>query len=250
MESSPRPSSRLPPGAFGAAGVLCVAAAGVALAIFLSEQSSKTADEATEEAEVVEVKWIAHPTQPFAIMAYEATVSQFKACLAAAACDGAEVEKKCNLSQKDRENHPVNCVTFTAAEQFCAWVGGRVCTQEEWLAACRGTDGRGFPYGGEFDPEACNVHSRSTGPPGSTPGTAPVGSHRRCEGGLDGLFDMAGNVAEWVGPCKGTYCRFRGAGHRSNEPVERFAACRGVCSGNQGSLKSNVVGIRCCKDRP
>jgi len=37
-------------------------------------------------------------------------------------------------------------------------------------------------------------------------------------------------------------------GYYSNDPAARFAACRGVCSGNDKGLKSGVVGIRCCRD--
>ena len=78
--------------------------------------------------------------------------------------------------------------------------------------------------------------------------TAPVASHPRCQGGLAGLFDMAGNVSEWVSDCKESYCRFRGAGFISNDPVDLFASCQSACSGNQKTLKSGTVGIRCCRD--
>jgi formylglycine-generating enzyme required for sulfatase activity len=59
---------------------------------------------------------------------------------------------------------------------------------------------------------------------------------------------MAGNVAEWVDSCKDSYCKFRGAGYLSNDPVDSFAGCSGICSGNDKAFKSGVVGIRCCKE--
>ena len=52
---------------------------------------------------------------------------------------------------------------------------------------------------------------------------------------------------EWLDSCKEDYCKFRGAGYLSNDPIEHFTGCGGVCSGNKKSLMSNVVGIRCCR---
>ncbi len=203
-----------------------------------------------QTATVPAIRWIDHPDRSFSILATEVTVSQFRACLEAGRCKTETADPACNLSRTDAATHPLNCVSYDGAEQYCAYVGGRLCTEEEWLAACRGRDGRAFPYGNAYDPAACNAHSATaavTNP--SLPTTVPVGSLASCEGGLPGLFDMAGNVAEWVDACKGSYCRFRGAGYRSNDPVELFTGCSGVCSGNEKSLRSNVVGFRCCRDR-
>ncbi len=221
------------------AGVIVVAAAGVSLALVLGKSS---------QPKEWKVSWVRHPARPFSVSATEITVAGFRACVQAGACDAAMVDPKCNYGKPERDRHPVNCVTFFGAEQVCAFVGGRVCKEEEWLGACRGSEGRAFPYGNAFDLEACNVKSSNSKVKGQRSGTAPVGGTPRCEGGLKGLFDMAGNVAEWVDSCKESYCKFRGAGFRSNDPVERFAACKGVCSGNDKSLKSTVVGVRCCKD--
>lgn len=192
--------------------------------------------------------WIRHPEKPFSVSATEATVAQFRACVEAAACTAGTTNPQCNFGKTDRDDHPVNCVTYDGAEQYCRWVGGRLCTETEWLDACRGTEGRAFPYGSTFDIEACNVQSQTTTVEGRARTTAPVKSHARCEGGLAGLFDMAGNVAEWVDSCHDNYCKFRGAGYLSNDPVDRFAGCGAVCSGNDKGFQSGVVGIRCCKD--
>ena len=83
---------------------------------------------------------------------------------------------------------------------------------------------------------------------GHPPSTVQVASHVSCEGGFSGLYDMAGNVYEWLADCKGTYCKFRGGGYFTNEPVERFTGCGGACAGNQKPLQSGTVGIRCCRD--
>jgi formylglycine-generating enzyme required for sulfatase activity len=195
-------------------------------------------------------KWIDHPDRKFAILATEVTVAQFRACLESGACKAETADAACNLGSADAADYPANCVSYYGAEQVCAYAGGRVCTEDEWLAACRGTEVRAFPYGNAYDPGACNAYSATAGATDvSLPATLPVGSMAGCQGGLPGLFDMAGNVAEWVDACKGSYCRFRGAGYRSNDPVEHFAGCSGVCSGNDKGLRSNVVGVRCCRDR-
>lgn len=191
--------------------------------------------------------WIRHPTQPFSISSTEITVAQFRACVASAACTASAVNPQCNYDHADRASHPVNCVTYDGAAQYCASIDGRICTEEEWLEACRGADGRPFPYGTTFDLAACNVQSDTTTVPDRARGTAPVGSHPHCVGGVPGLVDMAGNVAEWVNSCNGSYCKFRGAGYLSNDPVDLFAGCSGACSGNDKGFQSGVVGIRCCQ---
>lgn len=195
-------------------------------------------------------RWIAHPDRPFDITATEVTVGQFRACVEAGACDQATVNDACNYTSAGREDHPVNCVTYHGAEQYCRHAGGRICSEPEWLDACSGPGRRAFPYGASFDAAACNVSPSAVATAGGVLSTVPVASLETCSGGLDGLSDMAGNVAEWVADCKGDYCKFRGAGYLSNEPVDRFAGCSGVCSGNDKSLQSGVVGIRCCRDRP
>jgi formylglycine-generating enzyme required for sulfatase activity len=227
----------------GSGSLSIVTATAVALAMVLGLFGSAAAQTTIDPS-----AWIRHPGRGFSIGAAEVTVSQFRDCVRAGKCAEADLNGQCNYGREGRDAHPVNCVTFDGAEKFCAWTGGRLCTEDEWLAACRGTEERAFPYGPSFDAAACNVHSNTAAAAGEAFDTAPVGASAPCEGGLPGLFDMAGNVAEWVDDCKETYCKFRGAGYLSNDPVDHFSGCSGVCSGNQKSLKSNVVGIRCCRD--
>jgi len=193
-------------------------------------------------------RWISIPGRALSISATEVTVHQFRSCVEAGRCPLAHFDAGCNYGDPTRGDHPMNCASELAAQDFCGAVGGRICTQDEWLAACRGTDARRFPYGDTFDLAACNSQSTTTRVDGRPLSTAPVGSFRGCEGGLPGLYDMGGNVAEWVGPCKGTYCKLRGGSYLSTDPVDRFAACVGVCAGNQQTFRSVLTGIRCCRD--
>jgi formylglycine-generating enzyme required for sulfatase activity len=192
--------------------------------------------------------WVSDPGASFEITATEITVRQFRVCIDAGDCTLESLGETCNFQTGDRDDHPVNCASYDAAQDFCAHVSGRVCQESEWLEACRGQEDRAFPYGPDFDLGACNVQSTESTIPGRDRTTAAVAGHAACEGGYDGLYDMAGNVAEWVDPCKDDYCKFRGAGYLTNEPIDMFAACRGVCSGNDKSLRSGVIGIRCCRD--
>ncbi len=194
--------------------------------------------------------WIAHPSEPFDIMATEVTVAQFRTCIDSGACESEAVDAKCNFGTAGRDDHPINCVTHYGAEQYCTFASAELCSQEQWLAGCRGGEGRAFPYGGVYDLATCNVQSTTVTVEGRARTTMPVGALAGCEGGLAGLYDMAGNVAEWVADCKGTYCKFRGAGYLSNDPIDFFTGCTGVCSGNQKTLQSGTVGFRCCRTRP
>ncbi len=191
--------------------------------------------------------WVYWPDGARAITATEVTVQQYTACVEAGRCDPAH-HQDCNIADRTRSDHPMNCVDYFGAQQYCAYVGGRLCTEVEWLEACKGTEDRAFPYGDAFDPRACNVQSTASGIDGDPPSSVPVASDLSCEGGFAGLYDMAGNVFEWLADCQDTYCKFRGGGYLTNEPLERFTACGGACAGNQKSLQSGTVGIRCCRD--
>ena len=109
------------------------------------------------------------------------------------------------------ENHPVVLVTWFGAQAYCEYNDARLPSDYEWEKAGRGTDGRAFPWGNEVGPENANYYASrdpfeeyigkmgDTSPVGFYNGTTYMGFGTVDSASPYGLYDMAGNVEEWVG---------------------------------------------------
>ena len=90
--------------------------------------------------------------QPFKLSRTPVTLEQFKRCVDAGACKYQHRPREvplqpggCNWSTK-RLDHPMNCVTWKQAREFCAWMGARLPSASEWEWAAKGGEDRVFPW--------------------------------------------------------------------------------------------------------
>ncbi|NCP16343.1 formylglycine-generating enzyme family protein [bacterium] len=109
------------------------------------------------------------------------------------------------------ENHPMTNVSWFGAWAYCDYYGWRLPTELEWEKAARGADTRPFPWGEEITRQHANFYaSRDPFEVMSTFGsrTSPVGFYngKTYDGYVTlnsaspyGLYDMAGNVWQWLG---------------------------------------------------
>ena len=107
------------------------------------------------------------------------------------------------------------------------------------MSACTAGGAQQYPYGDRYSPTACN---------GGDMGTEllPTGSMPGCEGGIAGVFDMSGNVAEWLSPCEGEGssrdCPIRGGEFDARADILACESGPDVAMG--GALQGS--GFRCC----
>ncbi len=110
----------------------------------------------------------------------------------------------------DGEGHlPVTNVTYAEAETYARLAGKRLPTDDEWEKAARGTDGRRYPWGNDWDPDRVSKRAHSSGSesliakkrsPQCAIGPSRVQPVSSVKGGDSpyGCVDMAGNAWEWV----------------------------------------------------
>ncbi len=241
----------------------------------VAEQGNCTVDMASDSLPVHVVS-----LAPFQIQRYEVTSSQYTAFLNTlganshlSGCEGnacafTRTEDETALIEFDGTtytniggNLPMYKVTWYGAKAFCEAAGGRLPTEAEWEYAARGTDGRIYPWGNTWDP----LSARTSIPATTEVGPLPVG---RYPSGFSpfGMFDMAGNVAEWVsdwydptyytlpdasgenplGPTVGTEKVIRGGSWDSKPFFARAVHRQSLAPQETGSW----IGFRCADDAP
>jgi formylglycine-generating enzyme required for sulfatase activity len=195
----------------------------------------------------------------------------------------AKFKKLCNAGRPEQKQHPMNCIDWSMADNFCRVNGGRLKaggarlpTEAEWEFAARGSIQRVYPWGDE-EPDATRLnacgtecrkwmveHRESTevmyeGDDGY-PATAPVGSFP-AGASQAGVLDLAGNVWEWTGDWYGPYTEApldnpKGA-EAGTERVVRGGAFNGFMADwakpsyrwkTAPTTYNHAIGFRCAKD--
>ncbi len=102
-------------------------------------------------------------------------------------------------TQQQHPDHPVVCVSWVQARDYAAWLAGvtgqswRLPGETEWERAARGTDGRIYPWGNQWDKARANTSESGVGT------TTPVGAYaEKGDASPVGAHDLAGNVWEWT----------------------------------------------------
>jgi formylglycine-generating enzyme required for sulfatase activity len=128
--------------------------------------------------------------------------------------------------QKDFDRLPMTGVTWFNAYDYCGWAGKRLPTEAEWEKAARGTDGREYPWGNNWDVKRMNAGNEGAW----EYGVAPVGSYRE---GVSpyGVYDLAGNVMEWV---QDWYDIYPNGNYKSDDYGVKYKVARGGGWGGVG----------------
>ena len=123
----------------------------------------------------------------------EVTNQMYARCMEIGNCDVTRSDG--NLGDEEFVDYPVVEVNWYEAVNYCEWAGGRLPTEAEWEKASRGDlEGKLYPWGDED--AVCDLGAKNGAQYSDCDGAKlPVGSF--APNGY-GLYDMAGNVWEWV----------------------------------------------------
>jgi len=158
--------------------------------------------------------------------------------------------------------YPQGYISAVEAQRACTGSGKRLCKVAEWSAACRGPDARPWGYGDRREPGRCN--DQGTNPVIALYGRgrwnwstmnqpdlnqlastlAKTGEHDGCTNGY-GVYDMVGNLHEWVADPAG---RFLGGYYQDVASVGHGKGCGYQTTAHEARYHDYSTGFRCCAD--
>ena len=161
-----------------------------------------------------------------------------------------------------RSVFPQGYVSAVEAQRACSESGKRLCRVAEWGKACRGPEPRAFGYADRREPGRCNDNGKNPvlslygrGHWNWTTMNAPIlnqqdgtlartGEHSGCTNGY-GVYDMVGNLHEWVADPGGT---FYGGYYQDVSSKGHGEGCGYLTTAHEARYHDYSTGFRCCAD--
>lgn len=190
----------------------------------------------------------------------EVKTIQYKKCVDMGACPLEGVNQEggyFNWGNEKRAEHPINGVSWHAANTYCEWLKGRLPTEAEWEYAARSSKGHRYPWGDT--PPTCDtvkISSEECGIDGTSSRPSYLG---RSDFGVE---DMSGSLWEWTadwyakdtyanseeesptGPPNGTRRSIRGGGWMDEELSDFRSTVRAALDPD---IAMNDLGFRCVR---
>ncbi len=188
----PEPAATPLPAPAGSENTLVSAAHGMNLVYIPAGEFIMGSTKFDRDLETNEVPQRSVTLDAYWISQTQVTNAMFARCVAAGAClYSASDETNPRYQDPAYADHPLVYVSWQAAQDYCAWSGGRLPTEAEWEKAARGTHGQKYAWG-DASPTLATVNTNNV-----TSDTTPAGQYP--EGASPyGVLDMGGNVREWV----------------------------------------------------
>ncbi|MBX3213783.1 MAG: SUMF1/EgtB/PvdO family nonheme iron enzyme [Labilithrix sp.] len=156
---------------------------------------------------------------------------------------------------------PQGYISATQAERACNASGKRLCRAAEWQKACRGPENKRYGYAEEREVGRCNDNGKNPvvalfgfrydastmNQPelNQLAGTlAKTGDRARCSNGY-GVYDMVGNLHEWVADRSGT---FYGGYYQDVASAGHGEGCGYKTTAHEARYHDYSTGFRCCAD--
>ena len=138
---------------------------------------------------------------------------------------------------------PSRWLLWDQADKACNNAGKRLCSSGEWIASCKQANPASniYPYGTVYQPQTCNGQDYST----TSDSVMPTGSAANCTNGEGGVYDLSGNLWEWVAdgdPSKPTRYLYGGAYNQGQTGL----TCGQVWPHHWKDNVDGTIGARCC----